>query len=106
MSKEFKKLTKKQSQDLFEEIIECIGCSKKGFFNLRKLRGVHGYCAWEDGIELDYRKDLVPTIIHECVHFIREDWSESQVCYAEKRIINAISEEDVILLLKMFCKKL
>lgn len=106
MNAKSKKLSKADSIQLFERILEMISKSKKGFFNLRKLRGVHGYCAWEDGIDLDYRKDLVPTLIHECIHYIEEDWSETQVCYAEKKVINAISEEDIILLLKVFSKKI
>lgn len=106
MKLKFKKLSKKESLKLFERILQLIHKSKRGFFILRKLRGVHGYCAWDDGIELDYRKDLVPTIIHECIHFLEEDWSESQVRYAETKVVNALTEDDVIALLKIFSKKL
>lgn len=101
-----KKLSNKESLILFERVLDCIKKSKRGFFFLKKLRGVHGYCEWDDGIILDYRKDFIPTIIHECIHFIEPDWSEAQVSYAEKRVVNALQEQDVIDLLKIFVKRL
>lgn len=99
-------LTKKEAVDIFNKVLICIKKQKKGYFILKKLRGVHGYCEWEDGILLDYRKELVPTIIHECLHLMEPDWPEVQVMYTEKRIINAITEEDVKILLSSFLKKL
>ncbi len=101
-----KKISKQESLELFNRVLECIRTREKGFFCLKKLRGVHGYCEWDDGIILDYRKDFIPTIIHECIHFIEPDWSEAQVCYAEKRVVNALQEQDIIDLLKIFIKKL
>lgn len=100
------KLSKEQILELFYRIINCIRFQKKGYFVLKKLKGVHGWCEWEDGIILDYRKDLIPTIIHECIHLLEPDWSESQVAYSEKRVINTITEDDVIMLLMIFVKKL
>lgn len=100
------KITDEESRNLFQEVINCIKKQKKGFFSLEKLKGVHGYCEWEEGIRLDYRKDLIPTIIHECLHFLYPDWTESQVSYSEKRIINTIDPDEVIKLLMFFVKKL
>lgn len=100
------KLSKEESLSLFERIIESIRKQKKGFFTLKKLKGVHGYCEWEEGIILDYRKEFIATIIHECIHFIEPDWSEAQVAYSESRVINTITEDDVIRLLMFFIKKL
>ena len=100
------KLTKEDCVILFERIIECIRTKKKGFFVLRKLKGVHGYCEWEDGIILDYRKDFIATIIHECIHYLESDWSEKQVCYAESRVINTIAEDEIVRMLMIFVKKL
>ena len=101
-----KKITKKQSLAFFERILKCIRKQKKGYFLLRKLRGAHGYCAWDEGILVDYRKEFIPTIIHEVIHLLEPDWSEAQVIYVEKRVVNAISEQDVIDLLKFFTRKL
>lgn len=100
------KLSSKDSLELFEKIIFCIKAQKRGFFVLKKLKGVHGWCEWEDGVLIDYRKDLIPTIIHECIHLLEPDWSESQVSYSEKRVVNSISEDDVVKLLINFIKKL
>jgi len=98
-------LSKEQSLELFEDIIKCIKKQKRGFFVFQKLKGVHGYCEWEDGILLDYRKDLVPTIIHECIHLLKPDWCESRVSYAESKIVNNITPDDVVRLLMFFIKK-
>jgi hypothetical protein len=100
------KLSKEESLSLFERIVESIRKQKKGFFTLKKLKGVHGYCEWEEGIILDYRKEFIATIIHECIHLIEPDWSEAQVVYSESRVINTITEDDVIRLLMFFIKKL
>ena len=100
------KLSNEESLNLFERIISCIKSKKRGFFFLKKLKGVHGWCEWEDGIILDYRKDLIPTIIHECIHLLEPEWSEAQVSYSERRVINTICDDDVIRLLMIFIKKL
>lgn len=100
------KLTDQESLNLFEDVIQCIKKQKKGFFTLEKLKGVHGYCEWEEGIRLDYRKDLIPTIIHECIHLLNLEWTETQVSYCEKRIVNTITPDDVARLLMIFVKKL
>jgi hypothetical protein len=100
------KLTKEQSLELFERVITTVKKQKRGFFTFKKLKGAHGYCEWEDGIILDYRKDLIPTIIHECIHYMEPDWSEAQVMYAESRVVNCIKEDDVVRLLIHFIKKL
>lgn len=100
------KLSKEESLLLFERIVESIQKQKKGFFVLKKLNGAHGYCEWDEGIVLDYRKEFVATIIHECIHLLEPDWSESQVMYSESRVINTISEDDVVRLLLFFVKKL
>ena len=106
MAKNFK-LNKNESLLLFQRIIDLIKKTKKGFFILRKLHdGAHGYCDWDDGIIIDYRRDFRPTIIHECIHFLEPDWSEKQVMYSESRVINNITDTEVIMLLMVLVKKL
>lgn len=100
------KLSDEESIKLFDRVISCIKTKKRGFFVLKKLKGVHGWCEWEDGILLDYRKDLVATIIHECIHLLEPEWSEAQVGYSERRVINTICDYHVIDLLMIFTKKL
>ena len=100
------KIQKDEVELLFNRVLECIKDQERGYFVFKKLKGVHGYCEWEDGIFLDYRKDLIPTIIHECLHLLEPDWSEAQVLYTESRIINTVKEDDIIKLLMFFVKKL
>jgi len=101
------KLSDTECMDLFVEIIKVINKMPKGFIVLKKLKSLHGVCVFEeDLIEIDYRKEFVLTLIHEVIHYLRTDWCESMVLYAEKRIINVISEDDVICLLKVAVKKM
>lgn len=80
---------------------------KKGYFTITKIRGdVHGYCDWEDGIVLDYRKELIATLIHECVHYLEPDWSERNVIDAEKTILRYVPVEEITDLIKIFSKKI
>jgi hypothetical protein len=96
------KLSKKDSLKLYNKIIHLIKKSNLDFFKLKKLKGVMGYCEWDDGIIIDYRKEFIPTLIHECIHFLEPTWSETQVLYAEKRVVNSITPNQVIKLLKNF----
>lgn len=100
------KLTNEESLELFERIMLCIKKQKRGFFYLKKLKEVHGYCEWEDGVILDYRKDFIATIIHECIHLLEPEWSEKKVLYAESRVINTVSDIDIVRLLALIVKKL
>lgn len=100
------KLTKEESLELFERILQCIKSKKRGFFILKKLKGFHGFCDWEEGIIIDYRKDFIATLIHECIHYLEPEWCEKQVIYAESRVINSVIEDDIIKLLMIFVKKL
>ena len=79
-------------QDCDVMIDKCINLVKKqdsNFFVLKKLKKVWGMCYW-DWIELDPRKNFIVTAIHECLHYLNPDWSESMVMYAESRIINQV----------------
>lgn len=96
------KLSKKDSIKLYRKIAHLIKKSELGFFKFKKLKGAMGYCEWEDGIILDYRRELFATLIHECIHFLKPKWSESQVLYAEKRVINSITSHQAIKILKLF----
>ena len=98
------KLSNKDCIKLYKKINELIKKSHLGFFRFKKLKGAMGYCEWEEGIILDYRRELFATLIHECIHYLKPSWSESQVLYAEKRVINSISSSQVIKTLKIFIK--
>jgi hypothetical protein len=85
-----KHLTKNECEKLLQQCIRLVKKKESNFFVLRKLRGVMGLCYW-DWIELDPRKEFLPTAIHECLHFLYPDWSETYIRYAESRIMNQSS---------------
>lgn len=100
------KLSKDQCLLLFARILKCVRKSKVGFFKFKKMRGFCGICDWDKGIYIDYRKEMVNTLIHECLHYIEPNWSEAQILYAEKRIVNLISKKQLITLLKLLLRKI
>lgn len=100
------RLSKVDIKSLYRRVYSLIKRKSGPFFKLCKLRGVMGWCEWEDGIKIDYRKEFIPTLIHECVHYLKPDWSESAVLYAEKRIINTLTPKQVISILKAFVKNM
>jgi hypothetical protein len=69
------------------------------------MRGFDGSCNWTD-IEIDPRTNLISTAYHECVHYLFPDWSETQVLYAESRLINSLSVLDITFFLKHLAIKL
>ncbi len=95
-------LRKKEVKQLYRKVFSLVKKKSGKFFKLKKLRGVMGWCEWEDGIKIDYRKEFIPTLIHECIHYLKPEWSESKVLYAEKRIVNYLTARQVIKLLKVF----
>jgi len=59
---------------------------------LCKLRGIHGeYDGETDHIALDYRKDLLSTLVHEYLHKWYPEKSETWVLNNERTIVNALS---------------
>ena len=63
---------------------------------LRKLRGLHGeYDGSTDKISLDYRKDLLSTLVHEYLHKWHPEKSETWVLKNEQIIVNALSTRQI-----------
>jgi HEPN domain-containing protein len=76
------------------------------FFQFKRIRGrVTGYYKG-DHIELDYTKDLIPTIIHECIHALEPKWSESRVIQEEKKIIKTLTPIQAAEVLLILAKKI
>ncbi len=97
-----KKLNNKEALILYYRVVRLLKKVDKDFFRLKKLKGAMGYCEWEDGIVIDYRREFIPTIVHECIHYLEPTWTETQVLYAEKRVINTVSIEQIKNILKLF----
>jgi hypothetical protein len=85
------KLNKKHILKIYNECLRLIKRKPPGFVIFKKLR----YCGWckeeEDILEVDFRKVLLRTAYHECIHYLYPDWSETMVLYAESRLINNCS---------------
>ena len=100
-----KKLTKRQLVQIHNRCINLIRRKPPSFFIFKKMRGFDGSCNWTD-IEIDPRTNLISTAYHECVHYLFPDWSETQVLYAESRLINSLSVLDITFFLKHLAIKL
>jgi hypothetical protein len=100
-----KRLTKKQVLDIHEKCLNLVKRKPPEFFQLKKMRRYQGSCDWTD-IEIDYRKELLSTAYHECVHYLFPDFSESMVLYTEKRLINVCDPFDISYFLKILANKL
>tara|TARA_R110000824_G_scaffold12226_7_gene53569 strand:+ start:6216 stop:6530 length:315 start_codon:yes stop_codon:yes gene_type:complete len=63
---------------------------------IKKLKGMHGeYDFSTEEITLDYRGELLPTLIHEYLHKWHPDANETWVLNEESRIVNALSKKQV-----------
>jgi hypothetical protein len=100
-----KKLTKKQIEEIHEKCVKLVKRKPADFFQFRKMKASVGLCNWTD-IELDYRRDLLSTAYHECVHYLFPDYSEGMVKYIESRIVNVCEPLDLAYFLKILSNKL
>ena len=68
---------------------------------LRKLRNCQGLCD-ESLIEIDYRKELIPTIIHEAIHYFYPNLSETATLRMESKVVNNMSIRQTRNILRAF----
>jgi hypothetical protein len=102
------KLTKIETKKLFKSCINLVTKKPASFFVLKRLKnGIFGYCYYDENrIEIDPRNQFLETAIHECIHFLNPSWSETDVLYAEKRILNNCSYKDLMLFTNTLSSKL
>jgi hypothetical protein len=100
-----KSLTKKQIEEIHEKCVKLVKRKPAEFFNLRKMNKFEGSCNWTD-LEIDYRRELLSTAYHECVHYLFPDYSETMVKYIESRIVNVCDALDLAYFLKILSSKL
>ncbi len=101
-----KEFTKTKLRYIFRRVVARIKEKPKGHFTFRKMRGTCGIWDCGDGIAIDPRKVIVPTIIHEVLHDLYPDNWEGWTLRVERKIINMISSYDIYILLNEFFKKL
>jgi hypothetical protein len=98
---------KLNTKDIAIVYTKCLNLVKRKppeFFTFKKMK-CQGTCDWEV-LEFDYRKELVRTAFHECIHYLYPEWSETMVLYAESRLVNKCTAFDVARFLKYFILKL
>ena len=100
-----KKLGKKEIDKIVKRCISLARRKPPEFFNFKKMKKNWGTCNWTD-IELDPRSTILGTGIHECVHYLFPDWCETQVLYAESRILNQANSFDLAIFLKYLSIKI
>lgn len=64
-----------------------------------------GECSY-DSITLVAFYDIIPTLIHEMIHFIYDDWTETKVLKTEKFIKRYITIKDLTKIIKLFANLL
>lgn len=99
------KLSRAEIQDLYEQALLLTKTKPPEFFNLRKMHGTVGLCYWTD-IELDYRRDIIPTAFHELFHYLKPDWPETYIKYAESRVINTCTPLEIATFMKHLSYKI
>lgn len=76
---------------------------KPHIFHVKKLRVARGYCHTDvERIELDYRDELISTLLHEALHFIHPEMTEEQVLWHETYLINKLSPRQIKNIIKRF----
>jgi len=73
---------------------------------LKKLKGCGEYDYSTDIMVLDYRRDIVSTLIHELLHKWHPDKCETWVLRHEKLIINSLSSTQIKHIIKAFASAL
>jgi hypothetical protein len=102
---DMKLLTKKDIQTIYNRCLSLVRRKPAEFFIFKKLK-ICGWCLYdEDAVVIDHRKDMLRTAYHELIHYLYPDWSETQVIYAESRIVNGVSILDNARFLKMLSVK-
>jgi hypothetical protein len=100
-----KRLTKKDVKSVYNRCLSLVRRKPSEFFIFKKLK-ICGWCLYdEDVVIIDHRKDMLRTAYHELIHYLYPDWSESQVIYAESRVVNGVSILDNARFLKMLSVK-
>lgn len=77
----------------------------------KKLREFRGYINYDVGdknahVVLDHRDKLIPTLIHEYLHYQHPEWTEEQVLKMEKLISNSLSKCQIRTIIKRFAEVL
>ena len=95
-----KDMDKKKLRYIFRRVLVRIKEKQNGFFKFRKMRGVRGLWWGGELIEIDHRKEIIPTIIHEVLHDLYESKNEKWIRQVESKISQILKPKDIFLLMK------
>ena len=101
--KEYKKYQKdrKEIYNITRRLYYLLRNHKDSIYFQKIHGGIYGY--YERGTEeihIDYRREIIPTLIHEALHKWHPEWSETKVLREESRIVNALSSRQIKNILK------
>lgn len=91
---------------LYRRVLKRIKEKPKGYFMFKKMRGTWGLYEFDDGITLDPRRTIIPTLIHEVLHDLYPNNWEGWTLRVESKIMNVLSPYDIYALLVAFFQKL
>jgi len=95
-----------QLRYFFRRVLSRIKQKPRGYFVFKKLRGACGLCYWGEGIKIDPRKEIIPTIIHEVLHDLYPKNWEGWTLRVESKIVNILKPRDIYMLLNLFFSKM
>lgn len=91
---------------LFRRVLKRIKEKPRGYFTFKKMRGTWGLYEFDDGIKLDPRRDIIPTLIHEVLHDLYPKNWEGWTGRVESKIMNVLTPYDIFCLLTCLFQKL
>jgi len=95
-----KEMDKKKLRYIFRRVLTRIKEKPDGFFKFRKMRGTRGLWWGGDLIEIDHRKEIIPTIVHEVLHDLYESKNEKWIRQVESKISQILKPKDIFLLME------
>lgn len=100
-----KRLSAKDVKNVYDRCLSLVRRKPAEFVVFKKLK-ICGWCLYEDDtVIIDHRKDMLRTAYHECIHYLFPEWSETQVIYAESRVVNGVTILENIRFLKHLTAK-
>ncbi len=99
-------LSRPKLRYLFRRVLKRIKEKPRGYFMFKKMRGTWGLYEFDDGITLDPRRTVIPTLIHEVLHDLYPNNWEGWTLRVESKIMNVLTPYDIYCLLTLFFQKL
>ena len=76
------------------------------FQRMRLYRGHITTITYPTTVYIDHRDELIPTLIHEFLHYIHPQWSETRILQAEAQFVRQLTDRQIRNILKKFASRL